>query len=201
MKQVIDWSIIAKIIEFHTDKVGRTYIEVPWLVSDEALMITHPKDKAVATQLGFYTNIVGSAEQSFIQMMIDDKLNAGQYITASPCFRNDPEDKLHQRHFFKIELINVLPAEPGSGRRHSTESEVQFMALRALDGLYEVTHYSEHDRFGIVRTHEGLDITLNGIEVGSYGYRTAVLGGCPRHWIYGTAIAEPRYSIARDSFF
>ena len=49
-----------------------------------------------------------------------------------------------------------------------------------------------NSNFEIVKTEEGLDIELNGIEIGSYGYRSYK----DFHWIYGTALAEPRFSLA-----
>jgi hypothetical protein len=44
----------------------------------------------------------------------------------------------------------------------------------------------------IVATDEGYDININGIEVGSYGFRE--IGDFM--WVYGTGLAEPRFSQA-----
>ena len=48
------------------------------------------------------------------------------------------------------------------------------------------------DVLGTISTDEGYDIVLNGIEVGSYGIRQHE----NLRWIYGTGIAEPRFSTA-----
>jgi hypothetical protein len=45
-------------------------------------------------------------------------------------------------------------------------------------------------------TPEGIDLVLNGIEVGSYGVRT--VGN--RTWTYGTGLALPRFTVAIDNF-
>jgi hypothetical protein len=47
----------------------------------------------------------------------------------------------------------------------------------------------------IVKTEIGHDIELNGIEIGSYGWRQ----NQDIIWAYGTGLAEPRFSIANQS--
>ena len=44
----------------------------------------------------------------------------------------------------------------------------------------------------VVPTKEGYDLMINGIEVGSYGLRM----GNGYEWVYGTGLAEPRFSVA-----
>ncbi len=47
----------------------------------------------------------------------------------------------------------------------------------------------------IVATDEGWDLEVNGIEVGSYGFRQS--GG--RRWACATGLALPRFDVARHS--
>ena len=46
-------------------------------------------------------------------------------------------------------------------------------------------------RVDIVKTEEGYDLEVGGIEIGSYGIRKCDY----LEWIYGTACAEPRMSV------
>ena len=46
-----------------------------------------------------------------------------------------------------------------------------------------------------VKTDEGYDLEINGIEVGSYGARYHAKIGW---WAYGTGLAEPRYTTAMN---
>ncbi len=55
---------------------------------------------------------MGSAEQGFVQLMLDGKLPLGSHMAAGPCFRDDEVDDLHQKTFFKVELIIVTDYAP-----------------------------------------------------------------------------------------
>ena len=56
------------------------------------------------------------------------------------------------------------------------------------------TWFSRHAGIHVqsVKTDEGVDIELGGVEIGSYGFRTHE----DLFWTYGTAMAEPRFSTA-----
>lgn len=185
-RPTINWSIIPKALDFY-EKLGYSYVEVPWIVSGEAINVTLPPDRTgLRTQDG---PLVGSAEQSFLHMALNGDLLSGRHVACSPCFRDDEEDDLHQRYFFKVELIllSLVPILDANRRVRDMADE----ALVFFTGLYGGRDAS------IVPTEQGLDIEVNGIEVGSYGYRSYK----ELHWIFGTGIAEPRFSLASSGRF
>lgn len=179
MNAPIRWDFISHAITYYSG-LGYRYVEAPWIVTSEAVNVTLPPGRTAYTTMGGV--LVGSAEQSFIHMALNGMLGEGDYVAATPCFRDDAVDQLHQQTFFKVELISLSPQplEP---------SLVASMARMAQDFF---THMPGGDEAVIVRTQEGFDIELHGVELGSYGYRSYA----GWHWIYGTGLAEPRYSLA-----
>ncbi len=111
-------------------------------------------------------------------------------MAATPCFRDDPPDVLHQRYFFKVELIE-FDRSPVTGTRaqHFAVLEMAEIALSFFRSI------DEGRAAEIVATPQGLDIELRGIELGSYGARSHG----DLHWIYGTGFAEPRFTIATQT--
>jgi hypothetical protein len=165
----IDYRIIADAID-HYRAVGYRQVEVPWMV-----------DRAVVAQTflgrGFGVDdgrvLVGSAEQGFIASP-----HRGKLMACSPCFRPDTIDEFHQEQFVKLELYNDV---------ETSDADLQSMIREAR------SFFARHGEAKIEETVEGWDITIAGIEVGSYGRR--------RHddttWLYGTGVALPRLSIAQ----
>lgn len=152
-------------------------MDVPWWVSKEALNSTKPVDKPKAISAGN----IASGEQGFVQMMIDNELAPGCYQTTTPCHRPGEIDHLHSEWFLKLELI--LYSGYGPSRYNH-----DYLASYALEVLSTFTVYKlrlkEED-------HES-DLYIGNIEIGSYGIREYK----GHHWLYGTGIAEPRFSIA-----
>lgn len=201
----IDWCSLAEATKVYRDR-GYHDIETPWLVSEDAYYATTPPNKACfelfsapmmgccgATQAS-YGFLVASAEQGFIQLILDEKLTpVSLYQSTSACFRDDEVDDLHQRHFMKIELCRYL------GRKTPSDQNIQehlmVMMLDAEHGMLEV--YQDEQIELLLESTGPLswDIKLNGIEVGSYGYRTYA----GHHWIFGTGLALPRFSIALEN--
>src|SRR5688572_15517497 len=105
----IDYGLIAEAERHYTNlNHGFEYIDVPWLVSRDAVSSTLPFDKHGFNL--FYPvdrSLVGSAEQGFIQLLIDNKkLEIDKlYTSTTSCFRDDEEDELHQLYFVKNELF------------------------------------------------------------------------------------------------
>src|SRR5271157_3330889 len=98
-------------IEYY-EKCGFKYVNVPWAVSKEAILMTRPPHVVgdplhyIAGGIELYP--VASAEQSFLQMQLDatDRIS-GSFCTITPCFRNEDRlDDLHQPYFEKVELIS-----------------------------------------------------------------------------------------------
>ena len=193
MNHPIDYPLIARAIDFYGRK-GFRYIEAPWMAHHKAVHSTLPKDKTPFYLSGNYDidgfALVGSAEQAFVQLMLDGKLPLGSHMAAGPCFRDDEVDELHQKTFFKIELIIVMDYAPSRDFAYRLASDDAFMFLTSEAirlGGFKNRHATE-----IVPTETGYDINLNDIEIGSYGVRSFE----GHHWIYGTGLAEPRFSMA-----
>lgn len=177
---MIDWKLVGDAIQFYQDK-GYRYIEVPWIVNPQAVDATCPSDRVAiqayhpTLELGF---LVGSAEQSFIHMMIEDRLPPGRYCAATPCFRDDRLTPIHHRYFFKVELIEVSPS------------------TKDITGIISCAREFMQQHVGVklevVKTEDGLDLHCNSVEVGSYGHRQYL----QYHWIYGTGLALPRFTQA-----
>lgn len=186
MKDGINWTWVGEAIDDYI-WCGYTYLEVPWIVNNEAVKATIPTDRlgwkafipdkpTINTEEVSY--LVGSAEQSFVQMMLNGALDRGKYCAASPCFRDDKKDEWHQQTFFKVELIDFRP-------------ESDDLTL-IVDDAKEFMEYLGHCELNTVKTEIGLDLVYKGIEVGSYGYRQYK----EMKWIYGTGLALPRFSKA-----
>lgn len=185
----IDWERIARAMKHYTD-YGYVRVEVPWAVSKEIAMLTCPYEERLSevTDLG---TLVGSSEQSFMQMRMNGELPFGRYVACTPCFRvMDGWTDIHQPYFMKVELWNdvdndavVDPRSPSS----LIEDAIDFMNA-------EISYNSKDPSKLNLEVTEAFqlnqDVLVNGIEMGSYGYRRR--GNLT--WEYGTGLAEPRFS-------
>lgn len=175
----INWKWLTDTIKFWENK-GFQYVEVPWLVTKEA--IRHTFDGLI-TPVFQDLYVVGSGEQSFLQLELEEKLKPGKYITMTPCFREEEKlSDITQPHFMKAEL-------------YVTEKLIYNCDLYlASDAIYNMNKLvrlaNKQCNFEILQTSEGYDVLSHGIEVGSYGVRE--YDG--HKWLYGTALAEPRFS-------
>lgn len=189
-------------MQYYTN-AGYHPLDVPWCVSDEAMTITRPvwAGTVNASYLagGKQQCPVASAEQSFIQLQLDQvarfgMLLTGTYVAITPCFRNEPElDDLHQPYFMKVELYdgaaNLIP-EIADPRLNAMIERAERFFHRYLDVV--VIPNEEYDP---LKVGQAFDIvTKEGrIELGSYGIRKHPKVGT---WVYGTGCAEPRLSYA-----
>lgn len=181
----IDYQKVSWALNFYESN-GYRYIEAPWIVTQDALRITLPKNR-VGYQLGHpnYSPgyLVGSAEQSFLQLLKDRELPPGRYVAAGPCFRDELIiDELHQTSFFKVELIEL------AARDTFTKLDVERVAMGCRNAMQWMSGQNAY----IIETPEGLDIEINGIEVGSYGIRSHE----DASWVYATGLALPRFDQA-----
>src|SRR5574343_376646 len=103
----VDVELIGQAINYYRD-VGYTPKTVPMIVGDEAIRSTIPFGKGFSRHNN-ESSYVGSAEQSFIQMMMDGDLEQeGFYYAITPCSREESIlDETHLSTFLKIELICV----------------------------------------------------------------------------------------------
>ena len=193
MAIAISWKVINDAVEFYRHR-GYKYIEVPWVVSRTAALSTLasnvPENRIfkILRDGAIDGCLVGSAEQSFIQLHFDGHLsldNPGKFVACTPCFRNEPEiDNLHQQTFMKVELFSNISD-------HYKASEI--MIDDATDFFRCFTFARNIKK---IMTTEGYDLEIAGIEVGSYGMRQYITDSWHLQWVCGTGVAEPRFSTA-----
>jgi len=183
LRSPISYARVSRAIAFY-ESVGFKYVEVPWRVFPSIADVTMPYD-AVPFRCDVGSErasvLVGSAEQGFISVS-NSLLDKGAYVAASPCFRDGEEDDIHFRDFFKVELFSF---GCGDIQREVTRLRNFAKTFALLEGCDEVD---------MTLTDIGSDLTVNGIEIGSYGHRESQVIG--HAWAYGTGLAEPRFSQA-----
>lgn len=170
---IIDWQRLAD-AEAHYTSAGYRPTHVPWIVSRKAYRETAPGDKLHMQTVGGY--LVGSAEQSFIQLLLDGR-SPGKSQALTPCFRWEEEyDDLHHPYFMKLELFSP----------HFAKYDLNTMINDAI------AFFDRYTSPVVTPTDIGYDLTdlRTGIELGSYGVREA----SGRRFVYGTGLAEPRLS-------
>lgn len=189
---MIDYHKIATAVR-HYGEAGFKYIEVPWIISKESMMITAPPGVRLFST--FAGELVASGEQSFLEIR-KELLKAdgfpALYQCVTPCFRDEANpDDLHLQYFMKNELIGI--------NWHTFENKekvpwalLNFVIRKALD-YFRIYAYEDRDELKIIdapmpNSVVNHDITIRGVEVGSYGYRYTD----DFAWVYGTGVAEPR---------
>jgi hypothetical protein len=180
--QNVDWNLISKSVNYYVNR-GFQYQETSWIVPRSTSLITCPSvDNIFPTMHD--QSLVGSAEQGFLQLVLDGQLPTDKaFVSAGPCFRNEMVDRYHQHQFFKVELF-----------LHSLDQETAAASAKNfLNQAYGFMVLHSNTQPNIVDEGFGWDININGIEVGSYGYRYQEELG---FWAYGTGLAEPRFSLA-----
>lgn len=188
---MIDYEKISAAIAFYESR-GYKYIEVPWLVPLDTMLVTRPRGTNLFST--FAGNLVASGEQSFIE--IRKTLKKGKYQCVTPCFRDElVKDKWHHQQFIKNELIYVLDDEYLCKQlvdevvKDASDFFSKYAPINVIKTLEPETH--------LCKAYYTQDILINNIEVGSYGFREAAVEvkyGKDFFWIYGTGCAEPRLS-------
>ena len=180
---MINYGLIATAISNYKNLCKYQEISVPWLVCKKTIDITRPSHARPFET--FAGQLVASGEQSLLE--IRSALNRNQkYLCATPCFRDEAQlDNWHLQYFFKVELMHVQPDNEQAALSQMISDAYNFFNRQLLTSSI----MTKIDR---ITTAEGVDITINGVEVGSYGIR--------EHegfkWVYGTGLAEPRFSQA-----
>ena len=187
---MIDYQKIHSSFLFYESK-GFLNIETPWTVTESISGITKPpavKDFKLVHDDNKV--LVASGEQGFLYMYNKGFLPLGRFQTTTPCFRKEAFGPFHTKYFVKTELIDT---------KDVSVSNLETIVDIALGNFIRLaTKYSE--KFAVIDTtyslgYPSFDIELNGIEVGSYGIR-----GCEfLNWVYGTGIAEPRFTKVLNS--
>ena len=168
---------ILKAIEYYS-KLGYQLIDVPQCVDFDVSQHTKPEGVPELFHKGMKV-YVASAEQSFLQLHKEGKLLTGKYMALTPCYRHEAIlDDTHYSMFLKLELIDL-------------GSEDSFSLMCDCFDFFKI--YLKN-KIHFTLTDEGIctyDINCENTEVGSYGVRYT-LDGTP--YVYGTGIAEPRFS-------
>lgn len=183
----INWKLFSEALDFYQG-CGYKYIEVPWTVTPEILDITKPpKAASYKVDTG---HLVGSAEQSFLQLLSEDKLGTGNFCALTPCFRSETTYNEFTRHYFmKLELINI----PDPNEYEQVPAFIKLCDDAYLFFTYQLKKHGIKDIDSCKRVyieHKQWDLNINGHEVGSYGYRQYE----NLSWHYGTGLAEPRFT-------
>lgn len=204
----IDYALLGR-AQAEYEKLGYQTIEVPWRVSRPILEVTKPiwaqSDYLIE---GTSKGLIASGEQGFLYLMNKGMLPPGKYQTITPCFRNEQYDATHSKQFMKLELINVL----------GEDNDDEFMMKACVNAILheantvmkkfvpegmEFMHHQqlwENDPTNVPRVDpwdlEAMMPDGKNIELGSYGARRCEFG----RWIYGTGLAEPRFTKTMARF-
>ena len=147
--------------------------------------ITKPKDKKEEFFIPSKNKVlVASGEQGFLYLYLKGFLPKGKYFTITPCFRDEVFDFLHTKYFMKTELIvteNVCEEE----LKKLIDVAFEFFSLYLPKDNLSIYKSLDSDSTDIFYTDEN-----NAFELGSYGIRNCNY----LTWIYGTGVAEPRFS-------
>ena len=192
---MINYNLLAKAQKYYGEN-GYEFIEVPWMVSKECDEITKPNN--MTPMIIEYNNkhLIASGEQGFLYLYMKGYLPNGKYQTITPCFRNEPFDVTHQKMFMKCELITFLD-------HNASREEIKKVLDKTKDDAHKffcsIAKYP--DWISEIKTHNientakcrlyaNYDIEYEGFEIGSYGVREYN----DMLWVYGTGLAEPRFS-------
>ena len=215
---MISYGRITRAIEFYAQK-GYQYIDAPWLVGRHAYELTAPpgvgalsvqcKPPAKAWPSRYFgaTFLPASGEQSFMQMMQEDTLKPGTYQCVTPCWRDEEHyDGLSQPYFLKLELIDYAHEERPYERLllmrdFAAEFFRRELSYAHVHALQDNTPWRE--RWVEPRPLDGpgyIDLDLvsetERIELGSYGRRRHRYWMGDHFWVFGTGLAEPRFTEA-----
>ena len=170
---------------------GFVFVDLPWIIPGHFTRMTRPPERREIST--FYGNLVASGEQSFLKLFQNKRLVAAPgYVGWSPCFRDEPWfDELHQFAFIKAECFvpfqHRIAGKIALSQLLSKQQQL-FISLAKLHGSKAPIIEQE------VVKHDQIDLCLGGIEIGSYGVRE--FEGC--QYLYGTALALPRFTTALD---
>lgn len=172
----------------HWIKLGAIFVNLPWVVHPEFTAMTRPSFVDGATDpITSHGTLVASGEQSFLQMYMEGNLRDNcMYVGWTPCFREEAVfDRQHHFYFVKAELFFPCPEDV-----HSSLTQMICDEIGLLSSITKINP----EFFAVERQNKNQwDITLHGIELGSYGIRALPEN---KLYLYGTVVAEPRLSYA-----
>lgn len=178
----INWRLLSDALAHYGGR-GYQYVEAKWIEEQRFVDFTAPSREFVMSVEG-HGDLVGSAEQSLVAMTARGEIGPGWYMACTPCFRNETwPDDLHHFYFMKVELFRNIQVGTVAAD-DILETAMEFFTRNVPEEF--------RNRLSVEFTPQGCDITLGGIEIGSYGHRS--VNGIS--WVYGTGLAEPRFSTA-----
>lgn len=177
----INYRLLGQAITYYEGE-GFNYIEVPWAVSKDVIDYTCPKNNKQFPLNDKF--LVGSAEQSFLSLAFDGKLDWDKkYMAVTPCFRDEAKDhRFHYDYFIKLELFQY--------HKDWDSNVVIDFAATALDFFAK---FSAPRIIPMDEEDKSYDILVEEIEVGSY-IKRQIPNLCA--WTCGTGLALPRFSEA-----
>jgi hypothetical protein len=173
-------------------------VPLPWMAPESAMAHTRPlfgpgPGLEPATDVGA---LVASAEQAFMWLQAQGLLahEAQGYIGWTPCFRNEQHyDAYHHHYFLKAELFETAGDAPHQQLRRMVDRvKAAWQQLARQEGG------PRHHREEVSTGTDSLDLYVQGVELGSYGVRPRLAH--EGHYLYGTALAEPRWSTVWSNF-
>jgi phenylalanyl-tRNA synthetase alpha subunit len=206
----INYGLFEKARIYYTLR-GYHYIEVPWMVDYHIALSTWGN-----SDNHYFVNVdrdcdkilVGSAEQSFLQLVQDGNLppEHQSFMAISPCFRNEVVDETHSKQFMKLELFSTVK----SVANMIADAHECFIHLGAfhktLDAVMTDVNDKKMDKTTLnkVHTFSNYDINFKNkgtfLEIGSYGKRAIILNrngeNVHLNYTYGTGLALPRFQLA-----
>jgi Seryl-tRNA synthetase len=176
---------LARVMERWIEECAAVEVPLDWMAQEPFVEATRPPNVPPQPQTP-YGHLVASGEQTFLQLAEEGQLPfPGRYIGWTPCFRQETFDAQHHFYFLKAEVFAWLD---------ETRDE-QPQLLTILELARQVLQDETSEMVQPVSLEDGTwDLEVNGVEVGSYGIRRLPLSG--RRYVYGTALAEPRFSFA-----
>lgn len=207
------WGRFSAALAFYQDYSFK-YLDVPWEIEDVFALATMPEgghqvrlvsDDPVYTQES--RQLVASSEQSLLKYL-HSGLSTGFWMALTPCFRTEQTiGELRRRYFMKLELCI---AEEPDGWYDLEEALVDqmshcalifFLSQGAKNARIVATPEADGERGRRLITRFSRDIVVSkdgvDIELGSYGWRSWTHPfGKQITWVYGTGLAEPRFSAA-----
>jgi aspartyl/asparaginyl-tRNA synthetase len=187
---MLNYRRLIKALDYYKN-LGYIEVEVPWIVDAKSIALTNPEFNEVYQLDDKF--LIASGEQGLLHTLPELLWKGTKYVTLTPCFRKERKHHplLHQ-HFMKVELGMYI--DEGTTRKEIVLC-LDNMINDALNAMLTIHSNSALLDFKVVEVdYTQSDILLNGIEVGSYGYRKLKTGG----WLYGTGLAEPRFTQALD---
>lgn len=167
---------------------GAKWVDLPWTAPEAHVESTRPLSAGAQLQTP-HGHLLASGEQAFLWLAERDMLPSGLLIGWSPCFRDEPVfDRWHQFGFMKIEAYKLL---------HEKDHPISELSKLVEHAATHFENWAGRHVYQKFFRDGTADIDLNGHEIGSYGIRKhPFLAG--KSYLYGTVLAEPRFSTALE---